>query len=281
MHKDSSSYDLLDSGQGRKLERFGKYILSRPCGQAVWNTLLEKAEWDKADATFSRDDRWLYRSTIDETWPIQIDDLSFNLHLTDFGHLGIFAEQIPLWRKITQLCKGKTLRVLNLFAYSGGSTIAAAQEGAAVCHLDASKGMVEWARKNAALNNLTQAPIRWIVEDAGKFLTKEIRRGSTYDGIILDPPSFGRGSKGEVFKIEEEIIPLLDKCRECLTDHPSFLLLSSHSQGFTPTTLRNLLKQTMQGLTGSIEEGEMTLLSSKNEVVPIPSGAFAIWTAQK
>ena len=278
MKKNIEPYELLDSGQGRKLERFGPYTLSRPCGQAVWDRRLPESVWEKADATFSRDDRWIISPSMPKEWEISIHNIAFCIRLTDFGHTGIFAEQIPLWQKIAHLCSGKNLKVLNLFAYSGGSTLAAAQQHAQVCHLDASKGMVDWARKNATINNLSSAPIRWIVEDAVKFLTRETRRDSLYDGIILDPPSFGRGNKGEVFKIEDEIVPLLSKCRECLSENPTFLLLSSHTPGFTPITLKNLLDQTLAGIPGTIESAEMTLQGNLPDVRPVPSGSYALWS---
>jgi 23S rRNA (cytosine1962-C5)-methyltransferase len=193
---------------------------------------------------------------------------------TDFGHLGIFPEQIQFWNILKGL--PSSLRVLNLFAYSGGSTLACAKKGMNVCHLDASKGMCEWARGNALLNNLQDAPIRWIVEDVMKFLQREVKRASTYDGIILDPPSFGRGSKSEVFKIEDDIIKLLSLCRSCLSSTPSFILFSCHTPGFTPLTLNHLLAQMMDGIPGSIEHGEM-VLSGNSHILPVPSGSFALW----
>ena len=189
---------------------------------------------------------------------------------TEFGHVGIFPEQRPLWKKIQDL--SEKARVLNLFAYSGGSSVAAALGGGSVCHLDASKGMVDWARENAALNGLSS--IRWIVDDVTKFLGREDRRGSRYDGIILDPPSFGRGSKGEVFKIEEDIIHLLSLCRTCLSEAPRFVLLSCHTPGFTPTTLHHLLEDTI-GAKGTFDSGEMALLGPRAR--PVPSGIYALW----
>jgi len=168
------------------------------------------------------------------------------------------------------------VQVLNLFAYSGGSTLAAAKAGAHVCHLDASKGMVSWARENAALNDLTSAPIRWIVEDVGKFLQREMRRGKRYDAIILDPPSFGRGSKGEIFKIDDQIQGLLKNCRDLLSDKPLFILFSCHTPGYTPIVMENLLSQMMPDIKGSIDSGEMALSGSR-DVFNLPSGTFARW----
>lgn len=207
--------------------------------------------------------------------------ITFTIHPTDFGHLGVFPEQKPFWEAIRSSCaKRKGCSVLNLFAYSGGSTLAAAQGGAHVCHLDASKGMVQQARENAAINNLQNAPIRWITEDVMKFLQREIRRGSHYDAIILDPPSFGRGSKGEVFKIEEDILPLLKACRTCLSENPLFLLFSCHTPGFSPLTMRYLLEDALSPLPGSIEEGEMTLSNTQTTHRPVPNGIYAFWRSK-
>lgn len=271
------NYELLDSGLGRKLERFGPYIISRPSAQAVWQPFLSEEFWNKADAQFTRepDNRWIRKKNLKDVWQVEIANILFKISPTDFGHLGIFPEQKPFWEWIQTFIQ-KPIRVLNLFAYSGGSTLAAAKAGAQVCHLDASKGMVTWARENAALNKLENAPIRWIIDDVNKFIGREIRRGSRYEGIILDPPSFGRGSRGEVFKIEEEIIPLLKNCRELLSDQPQFVLFSCHTPGFTPIVMEHLLKQTMQGLTGDLDSGEMTL-TGKNGILPLPSGTYARW----
>lgn len=277
----SQTYTLLDSGSGRKLERFGPYILSRPCSQAVWKPQLPN-EWQKAHASFSRDqeNKWSNLKSLSETWHIQVADIVFKISPTDFGHLGIFPEQKESWDWIIQMLQQANRKappqVLNLFAYSGGSTLAAAKGGASVCHLDASKGMVAWARENAALNGLEKAPIRWIVEDVMKFLGRELRRGSRYDGIILDPPTFGRGANGELFKIEEDIIPLLQACRELLTDHPLFILFSCHTPGFSPLVMHHLTTQAMAGLPGRIEVGEMTLTGSPT-IFPVPSGTYAKW----
>jgi 23S rRNA (cytosine1962-C5)-methyltransferase len=240
---------------------------------------LPKDRWDAADGIFSREDKegWRYTTSLPEAWAIEIDGMKMRIQPTDFGHVGLFPEQRPFWKAIREITSLQPSRILNLFAYSGGSTIAAAQGGASVCHLDASKGIVQWARENAALNDLSSAPIRWIVEDVTKFLKREERRSSLYDGIILDPPSFGRGAKGEVFKIEEEILPLLSCCRSCLSTTPKFILFSCHTQGFTPLTLHHLLEDAMSSLSGTIETGEMILANDTNNVRPVPSGTYALW----
>jgi 23S rRNA (cytosine1962-C5)-methyltransferase len=263
------SYHLLDSGDGQKWEKFGDYILQRPCAQAVWRP-MQKIE---ADAQFTREERWHIRKKLPKSWTVLHGGVNFKVTPTEFGHLGLFPEHADLWEGMRPHIK-KGARVLNLFAYSGGVTLAAAQEGAEVCHLDASKGMVDWARENATLNHLEKAPIRWIVDDALKFLKREQKRQSPYDGIVLDPPTFGRGSKGEVFKIEKEILPLLELCSELLTPKPLFVIFSCHTPGFTPMVLRHLLGQTMPK--GSIEVGEMALHSPG--ALAIPSGSFAKWT---
>jgi 23S rRNA (cytosine1962-C5)-methyltransferase len=264
------NYELLDSGDGQKWEKFGDYTLLRPCPQAVWRPSLVKQE---VDAVFTREERWVFHKKIPKTWSVMHGGVVFKIAPTDFGHLGLFPEHADLWESMRGLLK-KSSRVLNLFAYSGGVTLAAAQEEAEVCHLDASKGMVDWARENAALNELAKAPIRWIVDDALKFLRREKKRESFYDAIILDPPTFGRGSQGEVFKIERDIMPLLELCAELLTKKPLFVFFSCHTPGFTPLALRHLLGQTMPK--GSIEVGEMALHSPG--AVSIPSGSFAKWT---
>lgn len=278
MDEKTSQYELLDSGNGRKLERFGRLVLARPCSQAIWQPLLPQAAWDKADASFDREQglNWHGRDRLPKQWNIAVDAIKFKLSGTDFGHLGIFPEQRAQWQWIGETVKkaSRKLSVLNLFAYSGGSTMASALAGADVCHLDASQSMVEWARENAALNGLTEAPIRWIVEDAHKFLGREIRRGHRYDGIILDPPSFGRGAKGEVYKIERDLAKTLDLCRQLLTPAPAFLLLSAHTPGITPVVLENLLLDALKGLTPSLQSGEM-LLTGAPDVRPTPSGCFA------
>ncbi len=222
-----SDYQLLDSGGFQKLERFGSIVLARPCAQAVWEPSKPDA-WRTATATFSREggNRWQGREKLPATWAIEVDGIKFQLSSTDFGHLGIFPEQRDQWQRIAQDCAafrtrhGRAPRVLNLFAYSGGSTLAAARAGAEVCHVDASKGMVEWARKNAALNALQEKPIRWIVDDVTKFLERELRRGQRYDLLILDPPSYGRGAKGEIFKIENDLPNLLDVLSRLHSEEP-------------------------------------------------------------
>ena len=286
----TDDYELLDSGDGRKLERFGKYVLARPCSQAMWRPCKPDAEWNRADASFDREDgnRWHGRSNLPKEWQIETAGIKFKLGGTDFGHLGIFPEQRAQWRWIRNEVKTRgegerrNLSVLNLFAYSGGSTMAAALGGAEVCHLDASKGMVEWARENARLNGLAERPIRWIVDDAHKFMKREIRRGRKYDAIILDPPTFGRGAGGEMYKIERDLKETLGLVRDLLSEKPLFVLFSSHTPGLSQIVAENILSQLFPN--AKLESGEMLLepaVQSNNQTTkqsnnsfPCPSGIY-------
>ncbi len=280
----ADDYTLLDSGRFQKLERFGEVVLSRPCAQAVWEPTLEVDHWHGATATFFRDrgNQWRGRDRLPEEWTISVDGMRFLLSSTDFGHLGIFPEQRDQWRRIREVCadfkkaKGRPARVINLFAYSGGSTLAAALGGAEVCHVDASKGMVDWARRNAELNGLKEHPIRWIVDDVAKFLEREHRRERDYDMVILDPPSFGRGAKGEVFKIENDLTFLLKRVGVLMSSEPVGVLLSCHTPELTPISLHHLLLQEMGRLGGKLEQGEM-LLRGEGDVLPVPSGSYSWW----
>lgn len=249
-------YELMDSGDGEKLERFGKYVLQRPCGQALWQ---KEGEW-KCDARFTRADGWT--GNLPKMWEAEHEGIRFKLKATDFGHVGMFPEHAEHWKWMCEQVAGRQARVLNLFAYSGGATLALAKAGVEVCHVDAAKGMVDWARENAALNGLEDRPIRWIVDDAIKFLKREVRRGSRYEGVILDPPSFGRGAQGQVFKIEEDLPSLLQLCQEVLSDQPRFMLLSCHTPGITPLVLKHLVGG---------ECGEM-VISGKRD---LPCGSYA------
>ena len=280
------AYELLDSVRGRKLERFGSVVLARPCAQAVWTPSLSPEAWAAADASFDREDgnRWQGRGRLPDHWTIRAEGIGFHLATTDFGHLGIFPEQRAQWRWLRETCRaeaaarGAAPSVLNLFAYSGGSSLAAALGGALVTHLDASRGMVDWAAENARLNSLDT--IRWIVDDAHKFLRREVRRGRKYDAVVLDPPTYGRGEGGETYKLERDLPETLSLCRALLSDAPLFVLLSAHTPGCTAQVLENLLHQALRaGLGGSVESGEM-LLEGAPGVLPLPSGTWARWTAR-
>jgi 23S rRNA (cytosine1962-C5)-methyltransferase len=279
MTQQRGDYALIDSGAGRKLERFGKYVFSRPCATAVWAQSVPAEVWEKADGIFDRDggNAWVFNTEIPVSWNINLGGLEFKLSTTGFGHVGVFPEHATTWELIRRSARGrKKTSLLNLFAYSGGATLAAAQADAKVCHLDASRGMTMRARENAKLNRLDDAPIRWIVDDVGKFLDRELRRGNTYDAIVLDPPSFGRGKSKELFKIETSIMKMLDQCRRLLSAHPRFLLLSCHTPAFTPAVLENLLTQSLPARGSSITAGEL-FLTGKHGVMPVPSGTYAVW----
>ena len=269
-------YELIDSGNQQKLERFGPFLFARPCSQALWKPQLSRKEWEEADGYFSREggNRWVFKTKLPTSWVVETAGVRFKIAPTDFGHLGVFPEHSLLWKGMqTALARNKGGQVLNLFAYSGGATLACSQAGAKVCHVDTSKGMIAWARDNAELNALSAHPIRWIVDDVTKFLQREIRRGVRYEGVILDPPSFGRGSQGEVFKIEEDIHPLLDLCIQLLSEEALFLTLTTHTPGMTPLVMQHLLSQKMKK--GSIQTGEM-ILPCKNGFA-VPCGSFVTW----
>lgn len=275
------TYELLDSGGGRKLERFGPHILDRPCAQAVWRAHKAPETW-RADARFIRqgnEGRWIGLDRVPAEWQAAVGDLTFKLSPTDFGHIGVFPEHLRAWRLLGDSINaqpGRRVRVLNLFAYSGGATLAAARAGAEVVHLDASKKMVQWARENADLNQLSDNPIRWICDDVNKFLEREVRRKNRYDAIVLDPPSFGRGKRLELFKIDTHLVKLLERCKAVLSDEPVCLFLSCHTPGYTPLVLSHLVSQ-MMGRDGRLDSGEMKLTGS--QAWPIPSGAYASWRA--
>lgn len=280
MHLD---YQLIDSGNFEKLEQVGPIRLVRPSPQAVWPKRLDAKVWNKVDARFTRfsggDGKWTIESkSMPKEWLVKIGSTTFTSSLTDFGHVGIFPEQFKNWGRIKELVataakKSKEpIQILNLFAYTGGSTLAAAAGGAHVVHLDASKTSVAWARENAAASKLENHPIRWIIDDAQVFVQREVRRKSRYHGIILDPPSYGRGAKGQTWKIEEHLVPMLEQLRELLHESPTFVLLSAHSAGYSPLVLQNLLLQLAGKRKVSFVPEEMVLPAS-GDGLPLPSGA--------
>lgn len=274
-----NEYELLDSGRGRKLERFGGEILSRPCEQAIWNKQHPEL-WESATATFERGAGWspVSDTNLPAPWIVRINGLIMRLQLTPAGHVGVFPETRELWDWITetlQSAKTDTPSVLNLFAYSGGATLAAARAGVNVCHVDSSRTMVTRARENATLNQLEAAPIRWIVEDVNKYLDREIRRGHHYDAIMLDPPTFGRGTKGEQYKLAKDLTDTLTKCRTLLAKEPLFLLLTSHTQGMTPALLKDALGTALDA--GGFASGAMQL-TGVDGVRAVDSGVWTAWS---
>jgi len=279
----TTTYALLDSGNFRKLERLGKFVIDRPAPQAVWRPALAKAVWQKADAIFIRetggDGVWKFRdAAIKQRFAIELSGIDFLIQLTDFGHLGIFPEQQDNWLKLSEMIAARRAptRVLNLFAYTGGSTLACAKAGAEVVHVDASKTSVAWARDNAGASRLADKPVRWIVEDVKKFVGREVKRGSTYHGVILDPPSFGRGNRGETWKIETDLAPLLDDLVKILAKDFLFVLLSSHTPGYTPLAQANILRQALSSVRGTYSAEEMVLRPQGSDVA-LPSGAFCLF----
>ena len=271
-------YLLLDSGNELKLEKFGSFIIKRPCMQAFWKPQLSTNIWGKYDLSFTRKDdkKWEKKTKIPQDWIVEIDDIVMKIMPTNFGHLGLFPEHIELCRlarsKIRKI-ENKKLSILNLFAYSGLMSMFLAKENADVCHLDASDKIISLAKENAKLNNFSS--FRWIIDDVMKFVKREIRRGKKYDAIILDPPTFGRGPKGEIFKIERDILQLLEMCNELLSQDALFLLFSCHTPGFTSQVMKNLMAEVFSGKKGEIEANEM-VIEAKNSFL-LPSGFYAIW----
>ncbi|MDB5239067.1 MAG: hypothetical protein JWO00_402 [Candidatus Parcubacteria bacterium] len=286
----SQDYELLDSGDGEKLERFGTHILSRPDPQALWNKNLPKEEWEKADAYFMRDSAgadWNFRKGFSESkWPISFGGLKFWVRPTAFKHVGLFPEQLPNWdwvRKIIEpAAAGKTPEeapeVLNLFSYTGGATLACAQAGAKVVHIDGSKAAVTWARENGDLSGLSEKPMRWIVEDARAFVEREIRRERRYDGIIMDPPAFGHGPDNELWKIEEHFLGLLENCKKLLKPKPLFFLINGYSAGYSSIAYGNNLLSLVEKYGGSIETGELAIQERSGRL--LPAGICARWSAK-
>ncbi|MBL7050205.1 MAG: class I SAM-dependent methyltransferase [Nitrospira sp.] len=277
-----NSYTLLDSGNFRKLEQVGPYRLNRPAPQAIWNPALTEIKWADTHAYYHRSSsgggKWEYKSKLPENWTINYHGMTMKIKLTDFGHLGLFPEQGPNWDWIKdQIRKAdRPVKVLNTFAYTGGSSLAAAAAGAEVVHLDAAKGMEIWARENAKLSKMDNLPIRWLVDDVTKFINREIRRGNRYDAIIMDPPSFGRGSNGEVWKFEDNLPSLLELCSQIISPEPVFMLLSAHTPGITPLTLENLLADLTGPFSGTMSSSEMIIPEQSSKRV-LPSGTMARW----
>jgi 23S rRNA (cytosine1962-C5)-methyltransferase len=260
-------YALIDSGEGRKLERYGRYKIVRPEAQALWTPRHPEVAWNAADATFvgigedEADGRWRYRKPIGETWPLAYDGIRFLGRFTSFRHVGVFPEQVTHWEwlKGEILAARRKLKVLNLFAYTGLASLVAAKAGAEVTHIDASKKAIGWARENQAAAGMDALPIRWICEDAVKFVEREVRRGNRYDGIILDPPKFGRGPKGEVFDLFADLANVLRLCRELLSPEARFLILTAYSIRASFVAIDELTAEIMAGLGGTLESGELVL----------------------
>ena len=277
-------YEVLDTSGGEKLERWGKYLLVRPDPQVIWNTPHEHPGWKKKNGHYHRSSKgggeWEFINLPDE-WSISYKDLTFHLKPFSFKHTGLCPEQAVNWDWFSNLIAhaGRPVKVLNLFAYTGGATVSAAKAGAQVTHVDASKGMVSWAKENAAASGLADAPIRWLVDDCTKFVEREIRRGNHYDGIIMDPPSYGRGPKGEIWKIEENIFPFVELTAKLLSDKPLFFLINSYTTGLQPAVLSYMLNLTVKKQFGGTVAAEEIGLPVSGTGLVLPCGASGRWQA--
>ena len=276
-------YEVIDCSDGEKLERWGKYTLLRPDPQVLWSTPKKNPSWNKLNGHYHRSNKgggeWEFFS-LPKQWTINYKELTFNLKPFSFKHTGLFPEQAANWDWFSELIKNspkKDIKVLNLFAYTGGATCAAAKAGATVTHVDASKGMVTWAKENAASSGLADAPIRWIVDDCVKFVEREIRRGNKYDAIIMDPPSYGRGPKGEIWKIEEKIHPFIKLCSPLLCDKPLFFLVNSYTTGLAPAVLTYMISTEVKSKFGGLVISDEIGLPVTETGLVLPCGAAGRW----
>ncbi len=281
-------YEVIDTSKGEKLERWGEYRLVRPDPQVIWDTKRNEKEWRRKNGHYHRSKKgggeWEFFD-LPKKWKIHYRELTFWLQPFSFKHTGLFPEQAVNWDWFSSIIqkeveKGKEVKVLNLFAYTGGATLAAAAAGAKVTHVDASKGMVNWAKENAAASGLSDAPIRWLVDDCVKFVEREIRRGNHYDAIIMDPPSYGRGPKGEIWKIEESIYPFLRLCTNILTEKPLFFLVNSYTTGLQPAVLTYMMSTVLKPFGGQVMAEEIGLPVTSNGLV-LPCGASGRWSRKE
>lgn len=282
---DWQDYELIDTGEGEKLERWGNYVLRRPDPTVIWPAQDQsKSQWRAANGHYHRSSsgggEWNWQTKVPEKWNIQYGPLKFIIKPTGFKHTGLFPEQAVNWSwmmdKIADA--NRPIRVLNLFAYTGGATVAAAAAGAEVVHVDAAKGMVQWAKENAELSGMAGHPIRYITDDVFKFVQREQRRGKTYDAIIMDPPSYGRGPNGEMWKLEKDLFPFLESCMEILADNPLFVLVNSYTTGLSPAVLNNIMSLTLKRKYGGvITTGEIGLPQTVNPDLILPAGILGRW----
>ncbi len=278
-------YELIDCSDGERLERWGDILLIRPDPQALWNTKRDNNLWKKAHARYIRSNQgggaWQFYKKIPEVWQIGYRDLTFNLKPMGFKHTGVFIEQACNWdlvREIISQSGRNDVKVLNLFGYTGAATISALKAGASVCHVDASKGMVQWGKENAISTGVQDKPVRWIVDDCMKFVAREIRRGNKYDIIIMDPPSYGRGPGGEVWKLENEIYGFVDQCKELLTDNSLAVLINSYTAGVSPAVMSYILNTTVAKRFGGRAEADEIGLPVTQTGLVLPCGSTAVWT---
>ncbi|MBQ9946428.1 MAG: class I SAM-dependent methyltransferase [Clostridia bacterium] len=276
-------YELIDCSDGERLERWGRYILIRPDPQVIWSTPKKNKLWYNADARYIRSNtgggRWEVYKTLPDSWSIDFNDLSFNIKTMGFKHTGIFPEQAVNWEYTAEIIKnaGRPVKVLNLFAYTGGATVSALAAGASVAHVDASKGMVAWAKENAVISGVSDRSVRWLVDDCKKFVEREIRRGNKYDIIIMDPPSYGRGPGGEVWKLENEVFSLCSLCASLLSDDALLYMINSYTTGLSPSVMSYILGSVVpEKLKGKVSADEIGLPVKESGLV-LPCGATAIW----
>lgn len=277
-------YEVLDTSSGEKLERWGSYLLVRPDPQVIWNTPKNHMDWKKWNGHYHRSSKgggeWEFRS-LPEEWQISYEPLSLSFRLKPFSfkHTGLFPEQAVNWDWFSTLMKSadRPIKVLNLFAYTGGATLAAARAGASVTHVDASKGMVTWAKENAAVSGLSDAPVRWLVDDCVKFVERELRRGSRYDAVIMDPPSYGRGPKGEIWKMEDSIFSFIELTSKLLSEQPLFFLINSYTTGLQPAVLSYMMQTVLTPRFGGIVEADEIGLPVTSNGLSLPCGASGRW----
>ena len=274
-------YEILDMANGEKLERWGDVILIRPDPQIIWKSKSFPKKWESANARYNRSSSggggWKYNKKMPENWQIKYKELTFNIKPMGFKHTGLFPEQAVNWEWMISKIKNakRDIKVLNLFAYTGGATVACSYAGASVCHVDSSKGMTTWAKENVASSGLEKRPIRFIVDDVVKFVNREIRRGNKYDAIIMDPPSYGRGTNGEVWKFEENIADLVELCTKVLSDNPLFFLINSYTTGISSTVLEDILRLNIKK-NGKFSHGEIGLPMRDSKLV-LPCGIYGKW----
>ena len=278
-------YDVLDTSGGEKLERWGKYVLVRPDPQVIWNTPKDDPLWRKYDARYARSStgggKWA-NLRLPEHWQVKYRELTFNVKPMNFKHTGVFPEQAANWDFIMETIRGagRPINALNLFAYTGGATLACAAAGASVCHVDAAKGMVAWAKENAKSSGLEDRPIRWIVDDCAKFVEREIRRGRRYDAIIMDPPSYGRGPSGEIWKLEENLWPFVQLVSQVLSDKPLFVIINSYTTGLAPSVVGYIMDSIFTKRFGGHSECGELGLPVKDSGLVLPCGSTGRWTGK-
>lgn len=280
---DWKDYELLDCSSGERLERWGNVTLIRPDPQVIWKTPKKHPAWRRADAVYHRSNsgggNWEIKNKIPSFWSIGYGDLNFNVKTMGFKHTGIFPEQAVNWDYTAKLIKnaGRPVKVLNLFAYTGGATVACLKAGAEVVHVDASKGMVQWAKENAVASGVADRKVRWIVDDCVKFVQREIRRGNKYDIIIMDPPSYGRGPGGEIWKLENEVYSFVELCSQVLSDNPIMVLINSYTTGLSPAVMQYILGALIKPKFGGMVESDEIGLPVTQTGMILPCGASAIW----